>query len=107
MKKFLQLFSLLCLVSCVSGNAPTMDRKIKIYNGAPEEIGICRLSTATLADKLNTYPYFLKQFHKGTTSYECIGAAEDRFKQYSCMSFEDLGVLYKYIETLIYQCKKW
>lgn len=107
MKNLLRILSLMLFASCVSGNQPLMERKIKIWNGSPEEIGICRISTAELAPKIDTVEFILKSYHSGTTDYDCIPADNEEFKKYGCLSFEDIGVLYKYIETLIYSCKEW
>lgn len=104
---FFELCLIFILVSCVSGNAPVMERKVKIWNGAPEEAGICRISTQELANKLNTVSYLLKPFHKGTKSIECLSASDDRFKQYASLTFDDLGVIYKLIETMQLKCEKW
>ena len=107
MKSFLILLFMLILNSCVSGDVPTMDRKVKIWNGAPEEIGICRMSTKHLAYKINGVEFLLKSYHKGSNAYECIGASTDEFKKYACLTFSDLAVINGYIEKLIYSCKKW
>jgi hypothetical protein len=84
-----------------------MARKIKIWNGAPEENAICRMSSENLANKLEGVEFLIKQVHKGTRANVCIDASDEKFKAYSCMTFDDLGVLYDYIQTLIYQCKEW
>ena len=107
MKSFLQLCSLLALISCQHGEAPAMARKVKVWNGAPEENGICRMSTENLASKIDGVEFLLSRVHKGTKSFECLDARNDEFKKYSCMTFEDLGVLYDYIQTLIFECKEW
>lgn len=107
MKSFIQVCALLILVSCQHGNVPQMERKIKIWNGAPEENGICRMTTDDLADKLNTVNYILKGVHKGTRNYECIDARDEKFKEYASLTFDDLGVMYNYIQTLIFSCKEW
>lgn len=107
MKSFLQLCALLILVSCKLGEAPVMARKVKVWNGAPEVNGICRMSTDNLATKLNGVEFLLKRVHKGTKSMVCVDARDEQFKQYACMTFDDLGVLYDYIQTLIFECKEW
>lgn len=101
---------MIILVSCGHlSNAPRMDRKIKIWNGAPEEAGICRMSTADLAREaeIQIPVRILKRFHQGTTSMECIRADDESFKAFACLTFEDIGVLNAYIEKLINSCKKW
>lgn len=107
MKSFLRLFALLVLVSCKPGDAPVMARKVKVYNGAPEMNGICRMSTETLAQKIDGVEFLLKRVHQGTKAMVCIDARDEKFKEYSCMTFDDLGVLYDYIQTLIFECKEW
>ena len=79
----------LFFVSC-RGIAPIMDGTVKIWNGAPEKGGICRLSDPN--DPL---------------SEKCIDAYDDEFKKYGCMTFNDSAILQQYIETLLNRCKKW
>lgn len=104
----MRLFILLCLVSC-AGIPPYQDRKIKIWNGSPEEVGICRMSSKNLkAEMHSNLPLpIIKKIHQGTTGYECIQANDVQFKKYACLTFEDLGVINAYIEKLIISCKKW
>jgi hypothetical protein len=108
MRSFLQLMALISLLSC-SGQPPYQERKVKIWNGAPEEAGICRMSTQNLksASGIQTPLFLMKKIHQGTTNYECMKAKDPAFEKYACLTFEDLGVLYAYIETLIYSCKEW
>lgn len=116
MKKTLQLLSLIFLVSC-AGHAPQMERKVKIWNGAPEEAGICRLSTANLKNeielnlpdgrKIQLPLKLFKKVHQGYLGTQCLQATDPSFEKYACLTFDDLGVLYDYIEKLIYSCKKW
>lgn len=107
MKKILELIALCSLVSCVTGQVPRMEQKIKVWNGAPENASICRLSSSRLATKIGAPEFYLKAFHQGTRGLECIGTNEEQFKLYACMTFQDLGVLYEYIETLVTKCEKW
>lgn len=118
MKKLFQLIALCCLVSCGS-HAPQMERKVKIWNGAPEEAGICRISSAKIKKnierdftqynqhvKIIPLPY-IKAVHEDPKEAECLQATDLKFEKYACLTFEDLGVLYDYIEKLSYSCKKW
>lgn len=113
MKKLFQLISLCTLVSC-AGHAPQMDRKVKVWNGAHEESGICRISSIDLKEsieksyikKVIPLPY-IKAVHQDPKSRECLSAHDEAFDKYACMTFSDLGVLYDYIEKLSYSCKKW
>lgn len=104
----MRLFILLFLVSC-AGIPPFQDRKIKVWNGSPEYAGICRMSSKNLKrdGNLGVPLPLLKKIHQGTTGYECIQATDQTFKQYACLTFDDLGVLNAYIEKLILSCKKW
>lgn len=108
MRNALRLFALLFLVSC-AGVPPYQERKVKIWNGAPEVGGVCRMSTPELKEKtqIKAPVFLMKRIHQGTKEVECIQATDEAFKKYACLTFEDLGVLYDYIETLIYSCKKW
>lgn len=114
MRSFLQLMSLVFLISC-AGTPPYQSQKVKIWNGAPEEGGICRLSSLNLKNGIEDIIQRdmavtlkqIKKIHQGTTGMECLSAKDEAFKQYACLTFEDLGVLYEYIETLINSCKKW
>jgi hypothetical protein len=107
MKKFLQLMSLIIIQSCISGNAPVMERKIKVWNGIPETGEICRTSSVALASNVGGIAFVLKAFHKGTFSKECISTKDEAFKKYGSLTFEDIGVLYDYIQALNYKCEKW
>ena len=104
----MKLAILLLLSGCLaSPGAPVMERKVKVWNGAPEEGGICRMSSASIA-KLIKKPFKeVRAHHLGTTDMECLDAREEQFKQYACLTFEDLGVIYGYIQALNQQCKKW
>lgn len=92
-----------------------MERKVKIWNGAPEEAGICRMSTKDLKSNIEEVigrdtkipVRLMKKIHQGYIGMECLQATDQAFQQYACLTFEDLGVLYDYIEKLIYSCKKW
>lgn len=108
MRSFSILMTLLVLVSC-AGAPPYQDRKVKIWNGSPEEAGICRMSTVDLKQKTGILlpTFMMKKIHQGTTRSECIQATDLAFQKYACLTFDDLGVLYDYIEKLIYSCKKW
>lgn len=76
------------LTSC--GNAPKLPRPIKVWKASQERVGICRSQDRDV-DK----------------SPQCIPADALEFNNYSCISWDDLGVVIEYIETLIHSCKKW
>lgn len=88
---------------------PQMESKVKVWNGAPEEAGICRLSSKELRNKadLDFKLKEIKAFHQGTTLSECILATDPVFKEYACLTFQDMAVLNNFINKLILQCKEW
>lgn len=92
------------LISC--GSAPKMERKVEVWNGAPEVGGICRMTPDQAARKTNGNPFIAKMAIRNRRQ-ECIDAREDRFKEYGAMTFSDIGVIQRYIETLINSCKGW
>jgi len=87
-------------------NAPVMERPIQVWNGAPEEIGICRMSVKDIAEATGNGEILVHRF-ADNKDYVCISANEVVFKTFGCMTFEDYGVLQRYIETLIDRCARW
>lgn len=104
----MKLLLLIILVSC-AGTPPYQSRKIKIWNGAPEVGGICRMSSKGLKREVDLQlPLpLIKKVHQGFIGQECLAAIDPTFKTYACLTFDDIGVLYDYIQTLIYSCKEW
>jgi hypothetical protein len=85
-----------------------MPSKVKVWNGRPDQIGICRLDPDEVPGPIKKYPTYIKKKLLAKIDGEtCIHASESIFKKYGCMSWQDLGVVQKYIETLLYSCKKW
>lgn len=96
---------LMLLISSCNGTMPTMDKKVKVYNGSPEVGGICRGPNTMKKTKAIKNSDFV--IDNKADSRECIDAYDDKFKAYGCMTFVDMAVLQKYTETLIKNCKKW
>lgn len=95
-KKCLPFFFLLSLYSCY-GNAPSMEKTVKYWNGVPEMGAICTTKTGdAIIDRYIT-----------SGDNVCLYTNEEAFKKYGCMTHEDMGVIQAYIEKLIYSCKKW
>lgn len=82
-----------------------MERPISVWNGAPEVGGICRINAESLAKKLNIPENILREAI--ADGIECIQATDDRFKEYGCMTFDDIGVIRRWEEALLQQCEKW
>jgi len=94
-----------------------MERDIKIYNGAPEVAGICRKNRVTVASNISQElkTSIAKEAVKKTlenniapdTASDCVSANSADFKKYAGISFQDLGVILRYIENLTYSCERW
>lgn len=94
----------LLLVAC-GGNPPNMERPIEVWNGSPENGGICRINAAVLSRRLNIPEHILAPIL--AEGVDCIPANDERFKEFGCMTFEDMGVIRRWEETLLDRCEKW
>jgi len=76
------------LVSSIAGckHAPRLERTPVIWVGAPEQASICR---------------------KVRDEIVCIPAEDEKFKDFACMTWDDVGMIQEYISTLLYSCKRW
>lgn len=93
-----------------------MERPIELWNGVPEVGGICRLTQEKIAEKIsamadhenvkNLSVQIAAMIFKDLAQ-DCMPATDTKFKEYSCMSFDDTAVLQKYIEALNFKCAKW
>lgn len=94
-------------ISC-AGNPPAPKQRVKVWNGAPEVSGICRLDSSKIASETiipkRVVEPIIEAPKKGIS---CIPAASEDFKKYACMTFDDLSALYEYSEQLIRSCKQW
>lgn len=94
----------LLLVAC-GGNPPKMERPIEVWNGAPERGGICRINASVLSQRLNIPEHVLAPVL--AEGVECIPATDPRFQEFGCITFDDIGVIQRYTETLLNRCEKW
>lgn len=94
-----------------------MERKIEIWNGAPEYEGICRKtspavkefieSESSRADIRNYSGQIVATMLKADDGFVCIPASSEEFKEFGAIRFDDIGVILRYTETLINRCEKW
>lgn len=92
------------LSSC--GHVPKMKKKIEVWNGSSEEQAICRLTPKKVSKKTGAHKFIVKKVVKDK-GYECIYADDPRFNQYGALSWDHIGVVQEYIETLINSCAQW
>lgn len=115
MKTTLILTLSLFLFGC-GGIPPKLEHPVKMYLGAPEVGGICRLkksAIARLAKKYLAKDESRNQVDSAVSvmfskdEIECVDARSNEFKSYACYSLEDNRVLLRYQENLLYSCEKW
>lgn len=105
------------LFSC-AGSPPKPERKVKLYNGAPEMNGICRLSRSaikrfasrqlkTQAGKDSVATAVKEGFAVDPKEIECVRADSREFARYGCYAFDDIGVILRWQEALLHTCEKW
>lgn len=94
----------LLLVAC-GGTPPKMERPVEVWNGAPEHGGICKINASVLSQRLNIPEHVLAPII--AEGVDCMPATDPRFQSYGCMTFDDIGVIQKYTETLLNRCEKW
>jgi len=103
------------LVAC-AGTPPKMERPIKIYNGVPESREICRLSRSAVsnfAQKTLREDLSKQEMRKNIASFisqggaDCIDTTDREFAKYAALKFDDLKVLIRYQEKLIFSCEQW
>jgi hypothetical protein len=93
-----------------------MERPIKQFQGAPEVGGICRMTKEDLTrfakksvktDLAKKHvPQVVGQM-LAPNGMECVDAREKKFARYGCYSFDDIAVMLRYQENLLYSCEKW
>lgn len=91
------------LFSCAS--MPRMERKISIWNGCPEQDGICRLDLPAVQAKAQALgaSQAIQDWivvNIDGRKVDVIPAKGEAFKKYAGISFDDLGVILKYIDSL-------
>lgn len=83
-----------------------MEHPILVWNGSPENSGVCRYKTEELAPLLaGSTDYFDVQ--GATRAYTCIKASSKDFRKFAGISFDDLGTILRYNETLKHSCRVW
>ncbi len=105
----------LLLAGC-AGNPPKMERPVKLWNGTPERQSLCRTSV----DKAVAFAkkHLARDLSKSSAAkymrsallqdaVECIGANQKEFAAFVALTAEDLGVLLRYQENLLFSCQKW
>lgn len=107
MQKIVLMIMLLSLSGCPLATIPTMTRPIKVWNGAPEVGGICRMDAKEVSEQSGLPLVILKRAMDKLAVRGCLDSTDPIFKSYACLTFADLKVIYDYTETLINQCKKW
>lgn len=109
------LLSSLFYCGC-AGKPPAMERRIKVYNGAPEYVAVCRTPRAAIAAHARAEAR-TQAFKQGANDWikeniapeelECVPASSPEFARFVGIPAEDFGVLLRYQETLINRCERW
>lgn len=103
------------LVSC-GGTPPKMERPVKFYSGNPEKMAMCRNTKEQLAEYIvdAASKEITKQVAKGIVNailaedvQECILSSSDAFKTLAGVPWDDIGVMLRYQENLVFSCEKW
>jgi hypothetical protein len=93
-----------------------MERKIKLWSGTPERNSVCRLSkeestqlaVALVANKFSKkYAHKIVNYALAEDKLECVRADAQAFAAFAGITFQDLGVLLRYQEALLYSCERW
>lgn len=109
MFKLACLPALLAVFSCATSiGQPKMERAVTVWSGAPEETSICHM-TPSLISKISGYPPFVwsSVLTNGNPARICLPANSPEFKKFGALTFDDIGVLQRYIETLVNSCQQW
>lgn len=107
----LKIFLTIMLFNFIScGTFPKMERKIQIWNGSSEYVGIVRLSSDKAAVKAGATKYKAMAkmiIQDAPAGADFVSAYDHKFDGYAALTWEDINVLYKYIETLKNSCQQW
>lgn len=115
LQKILRISLILTLSAC-AGNPPKMERKIKLWNGTPERSAMCRTAvTKAVAfarkhlkqDASKSYAGQVVRAALVDDAVECIKSDDSKFAAFVGLTADDLGVLLRYQENLLYQCAEW
>lgn len=101
--------------SC-AGSPPKMEHAVKLYIGDPASGQICRLTKSAIVKwaKKSLAREESKQYVNAAVremfkpdDVECIDARDPKFKVFGAYSFEDISVMLRYQENLLYSCERW
>lgn len=93
-----------------------MERAIKVYNGVPESREICRLSrkqVANFAAKVLKNQDAKEEVRRHVAAFiseagqDCIDTTDRNFAKFAALTFDDLRILFRYQEKLIFSCEQW
>lgn len=104
-------FFFLCVLAWASfafgcSRIPAMERPITVWNGCPELGGICKMMKPEVQAKAKELGAqeaaqdWIEVNIDDKTKVKLIKADSPNFKKYAGISFDDLGVIFKYIDTL-------
>lgn len=102
--KLIVILSSILLFSC--GTAPVMQKPVIVWNGSSTMGGVCKFPTDAVKRLLEEDPQYAV-FLKDPQSIVCINAKDKRFNGYGAMTFDDIGVMSKYILELKNSCRIW
>jgi len=106
------------LVSSCAGKPPEMERPLTMYYGEPSRGEMCQAEAQRVlvwVQKNLRYKasrkYAAKLLHANlnqlATASSCISAKDPRFGTLVGLPVNDLGMLLKHMENLVYSCEKW
>ena len=102
------LISFIFILSTLGcGSAPKMERPVTIWNGAPEKAAICKMTPDQIQKRSGYSKDMIAKVFTNNGEIECISCDDPKFEKFGGMTFEDIGVWQRYVETLIYKCEKW
>lgn len=93
-----------------------MERRIKVYNGAPEYGAVCRVPRGNVAARAKLEAR-TEAFRQGADEWvtanlwpdtlECVSAHSPEFVRFVGIPTDDFGVILRYQETLVNRCERW
>lgn len=95
-----------------------MERKIEVWNGAPEYGAICRKNAPDVkafieseSSRADIRDYSGKivatMIKEPGNGFRCITTDSPEFAEFGAIRFDDIGVILRYTETLINRCERW
>ena len=108
MKTLSTIILISILFSGCGGIVPEPERPVTFWTGAPlsdEGPSICRIKTEDLQDidsrLIDIPPGELEKYINTNDETVCIPTGIKYFGEFKCQTAEDLGVVLRYVETLI------